>query len=160
MRLFIPYASVYLIDHALEYSANELQIKATGMAMGRPKIRNRAPGVPGGVPHWEYKVRLFPISGSDHLRKFSRYNRRINGVCWDGHARFMARMFDHFPSMTLRSSGGPVHKNGQGNNCTCIQYAGVDDFISNYGSTRGQAWNSYVSCNCVARPGHPVSMTY
>ncbi len=142
MRLLIPYASVYLIDAAITHHDHALGIRADFSYGRRIKIRKAAPGA-SGIPHWDVKVRLFPKD--DTLRKFSwGSDRRINGVCWHGHAQFMARMFNDFPTMTLRSAilGGRNQEQFGGG------YFGIDDFTAKYRSTGDWMMNIRSGCHC------------
>lgn len=121
MEIFVPYSGVEMPSIAMSDYGRREGFNVDIEHIGRPRIRNSAPGVEG-LPHQKYKVRLFPIT--DEYRKFSsRSGRRINGICWHGHKNFMVRLFYDFPQATLRSA--------------LAEYNGQRSFLDKYAETRG-----------------------
>jgi hypothetical protein len=131
MRILIPYIGVELPSIRMsEYGVRE-GFTVDIEHIGRPRLRKAAPGVVG-IPHQEYKVRLYPIS--DEYRKWSAHSgRRTNSICWHGHKNFMCRLFYDFDSTTIRSA--------------LIEYNGQKDFFNKYASTR-DLFFANGKCNC------------
>lgn len=146
MRIYIPFIGVEMPSTRMTDYGRSLGINVDIQHVGRPKIRNAAPGV-AGKPHQEYKVRLFPIS--EEYRKLREheiyypagqtYTRRINAVCWHGHKNFMVRLFTDFDDATIRA--GLIPANG-------IEYRGVTDFFDKYAATKALFYRYGAKCLC------------
>lgn len=132
MRLYFPYMSTYLAEPNMQEAVNLLGIRHTIEFLGRHRLYKTPEGL-RGIPHLDYKVRLFPIN--DEYRKFSTWSaRRINGVCWHGHYRFMDKLFTMVPDMSIRT--------------TVEHYHGRAEFIDKAVDTYGVSWNSGRICKC------------
>lgn len=130
MRILVPYIGVEMPSIVMSDIGRDLGINIDIEHVGRPRLRVAAPDRKG-IPHQDYKVRLFPIT--DDYRKFSWHGRRVNGCCWHGHYRFMNKLYKHFPDMTIRSA--------------LAEYNGVDSFNDKYQSTYGKFFADG-SCTC------------
>lgn len=121
MRILIPYIGVEMPSISMSDYGRREGFTVDIQHIGRPRLRRAAPDHKG-IPHQEYKVRLFPIS--DEYRKRSAHSgRRTNSICWHGHKNFMCRLFYDYPDATIRTA--------------IIEYNGQRDFFDNYADTRG-----------------------
>lgn len=131
MRVFFPHTSTYLVDDYFDSVRETSAFRIDTRPMNRVRLRRAAPGM-RGIPHWEYDVRLRP--DGDSFRKWSIYDRRINGICWHGHKLFMVTLFNDYPEVTLRSA--------------LAEYNGKESFVELHRQTNDQQWNRNSTCHC------------
>lgn len=127
MHIYIPYASRDLAEDHLDFTIREMQLVPTIEYLGRPRIRNAAPGM-DGIPHQHFKVTMRPEKDSDIYRKFSLpvvadgNPRRVNAVCWHAYKNFMNTHFSYYDDSTIRTA--------------VVEYNGQEDFFSKYARTK------------------------
>lgn len=146
MHIYIPYASDHLGKYFLEECQKRINVRMEMELLGRPRLRKNAYGT-SGIPHLDYKVRLFPIPGSDEYRALSTRTwdtsriRRINAVCWHAYKNFFCTLYsDYAPDAVIKT--GYISKGG-------IEYYGQDDFINKYAATKETYYGrGTVSCRC------------
>ncbi len=128
MRILIPYTSRYLIDDFFsDFSINAF-VSVDFEYLGTLKPRSASKP---GIPHVDYKVRLFPKT--DKYRKFSG-KRRSNAVCWHGHRAFMRLVFSCNEDATIRTA--------------LAEYRGWDHFEETHEQTNDQQFNWRSNCKC------------
>lgn len=133
MKLYVPYASIPLVDGALSEIAREIGVTVEKeFKPTKTKIRKAAYDR-AGKPHVTVSFKLRSIKGNDTYRKFSN-ERRTVGVCWHGHKMFMERLFFHFPDATLITA--------------LAKYYGRDSFNELHWGTNDSQWNHRSHCQC------------
>jgi hypothetical protein len=143
MKIYVPWSGQELPRDFLRQIGEDMGIRAEVSATGRrPRLRRACPGTVAwesdarGIPHWEYDVRLFPVS--DNYRKWSASGidnaRRVNGVCWHGHRAFMKRFLGFYKEATIRTA--------------LAEYNGESQFDKLHRLTNDQQFNNRSTCAC------------